>query len=594
MRTRPRALSALVAIPVAMGLLAVAACTSGGTDGDDGAAQGAGDGTPASDTGAAPLDPELTSFPRDETLFTTGVGWGPPANWNPITSGVATGLNGLVYETLFLFNPETLELEPWLAESGEWTSDDVYEVTLREGIEWGDGEPMTAEDVVFTVELGHVDGVPYQSLWTWLDSAEVVDERTARFTFSDARYGQWDNWIYSNQIVPAHIWSTFSDEDKASGANENPVGSGPYEYHSHDNDRMVWQKRAGWWATEALGLEVKPTYVVDVLSNNEVGMGLVLQGTVDISNHFLPGINQIVDGDFGISTYYSEPPYMLSDNTTMLIPNNTRPPMDDPEFRRALAFAVDTDAIVSNVYGDIVRAANPTGLLPVWEQFYDDAVVDELGFSYDPERAEQTLADAGYADTSGNGFVETPDGDPIELELIVPAGWTDWMEAARVIAENAREAGIDVTVDFPDAALLDDMRTSGNFDLVLNGWAGLSNTPWTYYNYIYSLPLQDMQWSTNFARHENDEAWELVQQLARMSIDDPQFADVVSQLQRIHLSEMPVIPVWHNGLWSQVNNEVWTNWPSGDADTPGHLPNLWDGKLNMGAIYLLTEIELAR
>jgi peptide/nickel transport system substrate-binding protein len=563
MSTRLRAHAAPLAIPLVIGLLVVAGCTGSDDTADEDAAPG--------DIGAAPLDGDLTSFPRNETLFTTGVAWGPPANWNPITSGVATGLNGLVYETLFLFNPQTLELEPWLAESGEWTSDDVYEVTLREGIEWADGEPMTAADVVFTVELGQVDGVPYQNLWTWLSAAEVVDERTARFTFDDPRYGQWDNWIYSNQILPAHIWSELSDEDTVTGANEDPVGSGPYEYHSHDNDRMVWQKRDGWWATVALGLEVKPTYVIDVLSNNEVGMGLVLQGKVDLSNHYLPGINQIVDGDFGISTYYSEPPYMLSDNTTMLIPNNTRAPMDDREFRRALAFAVDSDAIVTNVYGDIVRAAHPSGLLPLWEQFQDETIVAELGFSYDTERAQQTLADAGYEDITGNGFVETPGGDPSELELIVPAGWTDWMEAARVIAENAREAGINVTAEFPDAATLDDMRTSGDFDLVLNGWAGVSNTPWTYYNYIFSMPLEEMQWSTNFARHENDEAWDLVQQLARMSIDDPEFAGVVSELQEIHLTEMPVIPVCHNGMWSQVSNEVWTNWPSDAADTPGGL-----------------------
>ena len=92
----------------------------------------------------------------------------------------------------------------------------------------------------------------------------------------------------------------------------------------------------------------------------------------------------------------------------------------------------------------MVAPADPTGLLPVWEQWVDQAVVDELGISYDPEEAKQILADAGYVDTDGDGFVENKDGSPIELELIVPNGWTDWMESIRVIAESAQAAGINV------------------------------------------------------------------------------------------------------------------------------------------------------
>ena len=100
-------------------------------------------------------EPTAVVYERSETLYTSGKQWGPPSNWNPVmTWAYATGTVGFCYETLFLYDPLADEFIPWLAESGSWTSDTVYEVKLREGISWTDGEALTAEDVVFTFELG--------------------------------------------------------------------------------------------------------------------------------------------------------------------------------------------------------------------------------------------------------------------------------------------------------------------------------------------------------------------------------------------------------------------------------------------------------
>lgn len=572
MRSRLR----LLALLLSAGLVA-AACT-----GVDGAEGGGGD------TGG--------SYPRAETLFTSGTQWGPPANWNPIMNWTyATGTVGLVYETLFLYDPLTDKFEPWLAEKGDWTDDTTYEVTLRDGLTWTDGKPITAEDVVFTVELGKMESVPYHSMWEFIDKAEAVDEHTARFTFKEARYQQWANWVYFNPIVPKHLWENKKEEDVTAGANEKPVGSGPYLYETHDQDRMVWKKNDKWWGRDKLDLDVKPKYIVDIVNtSNEAALGQLLQGDIDLSNNFLPGIASLVNGGYPLQTYYPDPPFMLAANTTWMVLNTTKAPMNDSAFRRALANSIDVDKIVNSVYGQIVQKADPTGLLPIWDKYVDKGVVGELGNKFDTGTAKSILSEAGYRDTNGDGLVEGPDGAKIELKLATPSGWTDWNESARVIAEGAKAAGISIVPESPADTVVQDVRESGEFDIVLDNQRQMDNTPWRYYEYIFGLPIQDSQTTVNYGRYENQKAWDLVNQLDGTKVDDlAGMKAITSQLQRIQLTDMPAIPLWYNGLWAQASTAVWTNWPSATGDGPKYLPTTWRGYLQRGAIKMLTELTPA-
>jgi peptide/nickel transport system substrate-binding protein len=283
---------------------------------------------------------------------------------------------------------------------------------------------------------------------------------------------------------------------------------------------------------------------------------------------------------------------MLSANTAWLAMDTTQPPLDDPAFRRALAFAIDVPTIVSVVYGNIVAPADPTGLLPTWQQYVDQAVVDELGFSYDPEKAKAMLDEAGYVDADGDGLRDNLDGSPMSMKIIVPNGWTDWMESIKVIAESGKAVGIDIVTEFPDYPARTDALHSGDFDLAIVNDKQLSNTPWDYYNYVFRLPIGEMQNTDNFGRYENPQAYDLVQQLDLTPVDDVEGMKAITlQLQRIQLTDMPMIPLWYNGMWSQASNAVWTNWPS---DGGSHfLPTTWRGYWQMGGLRMLDALQLA-
>jgi peptide/nickel transport system substrate-binding protein len=179
------------------------------------------------------------------------------------------------------------------------------------------------------------------------------------------------------------------------------------------------------------------------------------------------------------------------------------------------------------------------------------------------------------------------------LKLATPSGWTDWNEAARVITDGAKSAGIQLTAETPAAEVVQDQRESGQFDLILNNDRQMSNTPWTYYEYVFGLPVLEQQTTINFGRYENQQAWDLVNQLNATKIDDLDgMKGITTQLQRLQLTEEPVIPLWYNGLWAQYSNTTWTGWPSADEGAQV-LPTMWHGYPQMGSIKMLAELKPA-
>lgn len=541
---------------------------------------------------------ELT-FERSETFYMSGAAWGPPSTWNPFMPWLhanTTGTIGFVYETLFLYNPLTNEFIPWLAESGKWLDAETYEVTLRKGIKWTDGNPMTSADVVFTFELGkRYPALWFSTVWNYLTSATALDEYRIEFKFSNPLYQDWDNLLYNLPVVPKHIWEGKTEEEITTGANPNPVGSGPYLYESHSEDRNVWIQNDNWWGKEILGLSFAPKRIVDIrVASNNIALGMVIKGELDLSNNFLPGVGELVKRGY-IKTYLADEPYMLSANTAVLVLNTTKKPMDDPAFRKALAYAIDVDEIVRVAFSNLVIPANPTGLLPHLEKFVDRGVVQGLGFKYDPEVARKILADAGYKDVDGDGFVEAPDGSKIELKVTCPFGWTDWMEAIKIIAKSTQGAGINLKDETPDYGAWNTALVSGTFDTTLNNWAQISNTPWTAYNVWFNHPIRDVMGSGNFGRYNNQKMFDLVDKLAMTPTSDIEgMKAVCSQIQELMLTEMPIIPLWYNGLWAQYNDAVWTNWPSAAEGAPKTLPCSWGGYWQMGGILTLANLRPAK
>jgi peptide/nickel transport system substrate-binding protein len=409
------------------------------------------------------------------------------------------------------------------------------------------------------------------------------------FSFTAPLYQEWDFNLYRIPIVPKHLWQSRSADDVNVGANEKPIGSGAYLYMANADDRNIWVRNDKWWGIGVFG-KPAPKYIVDIrTSSNSVALGMVIKGELDLSNNFLPGVAELANKGY-VNTYFAKAPYMLSANTAVLFLNTTKKPMNDASFRRALAFAIDVPSIVNVAYANLVRAASPTGLLPSLSQFDDQTVLANLGYSFNAAEARQMLADAGYVDVNGDDFVEAPDGSAISLQVTCPSGWTDWMAAIDIIASSAQDAGINIQSTYPDYGAWNTALQGGTFDMTLNNWAAMSNTPWTLYNLLFRHPVVAQMQNGNFGRYDNQQIFDLVDALARLPVtDEVGMKAACAAIQQLMLTDMPMIPLWYNGLWAQFSNSTWTNWPTENSAAPT-LPTTWSDYWQMGGLMTLINL----
>ena len=204
----------------------------------------------AGGAGAGPQG--AAAVPRGQTLYTSGKQWGPYTNFNPLKPDYNTGVVGLVYETLFRYDPLKDRFIPWLATGGKWVGRN-YVVTVRKGVKWSDGKALTAADVKFTFETQKYTGAQYGTMWKTGLSRITTRGRTVTFHFRGVpNYQEWDSNRYTVPIVPRHIFKAYSATEIVSGNASNTrriVGTGPFRYGggAGGSQTLQWNRRDGWW-----------------------------------------------------------------------------------------------------------------------------------------------------------------------------------------------------------------------------------------------------------------------------------------------------------------------------------------------------------
>ena len=492
-------------------------------------------------------------------------------NFNPFgqTSARYTTLD-FMYEPLVVFNRlKGNEPNFRLAESYE-LADDLKSITfvLRDGLKWSDGEALTADDVVFTYDyIKKFPALDFISVSAQLASVEKVDDRTVKFNLNEPN-SLIANTIVGMPIVPEHIWADIADP--VTFANENPVASGPMTEITRFTPQVYEQCRnPNYWDAENLKVDCLR---MPQLADNPQVLAALADGTLDWATSFIPDIdNTFVAKDPEHHKYWFTPSSLVSFQVSQITPDeNNRKAFTDVNFRRALSMLIDRQTIVDIAgYGYPLVNEDPASLGELYKAFANPAVETEFGQygKFDLEAAVALLDESGYVDADGDGFRDNPDGTPIAIDIMVPNGWTDWIDAVQISIESLAEAGLNVKMSTPEAAVWTQNLIDGTYSMTLNALASAANP---YFPYIRSFNPGDFGKSRFTAPHwENAEVMTLLDQYTQ-SKDPAEQKSLMDQLQLIVAEAMPIIPVYNSPSFYEYNTSRFTGWA--DAENPKYSP----------------------
>jgi peptide/nickel transport system substrate-binding protein len=529
--------------------------------------------------GTAAARPAAQELPREETLYVAGFQWGPPTTFNPfapVRIWPASEDFQHLYQTLFAFNLATGESEPQLAKSIEWTDGTTAVITLQDGTAWHDGQPLTSADVVYTLDLPKSqDGLYYATVWDYLASAEATDDRTITLKLNPELInpGMVQHQINNIQIVPKHVW-----EARESGGEPfnqiidlEPVGSGPYKIQAASPERVALERVDTYWGATTLGLPA-PRYIVHpIFKSNDEGNLAFQQGEVDISQQFLPQVWQLwEDKDVPAGTWYKDEPYHLPGSIPLLFINVQVKPLDDVRVRKALAHSIDFAQIAATAMSRYSVPANASLVIPSGgeEKFYAADRVASEGWTYDPEKAKAILEGEIGATKGDDGIYVMPDGTRLgPFTAHCPYGWTDWMTALQLVAQNATDVGIEVTTDFPEAPVVTSRNQNGDFELALWYVAGISAaSPWLRFRDVLDnrgVPEVGQAAFWNYNRYNNPAIGDLLDQAAQA--DEAGQVELYGEIDSIYRQDVPVIPLMYRpDEFYEYNESSWTGFPNAD------------------------------
>jgi len=547
-------------------------------------------------------------IPREETLIISDA-WGPPPGWNPLLPSTAWG-TFMMYPSLFFYSTRDDVWIPYLAESYRWIDKYTLEVKIRPEAKWWDGTPITADDVVFTFELGKKYVIGWLSpVWDYLEKVVAVDSKTVRFITSEEKlnYFQLVGLLHGSNsgiILPKHRWeplektlgmkivTEFRDDDPA-----KIIGGGPYRLLTWSEDIWYYERVDNWWGKDIFGLP-RPKYIAHKVFRDNVAAALGFEeGVMDAAGHFFAAIYDMwkVKG-LPVRTYYANPPYYIGSGIVNLYINYAKYPLTVVAIRKAIAYAIPYDELVSKAYFNYSVRAAPVPIIhtiPAYAKWIDEELVKKYGFEYNLAEAKRILDEAGIIDRNGDGIREMPDGTKLgPFTISVPYGWTDWMMMCDMIATNLQSIGIDCTTYFPDFSVWWDRLIKGQFDLVISWDGGMGfDHPWNAFRWIMDPrltgPVGEDYPAGNWERYINWEVISLIDAAAKET-DPVKLKGIYSKLQEIFLKDIPAIPLFYGAAWYEFRTDRWVGWPC-EEDPRWLSPYPWNYPDNLPVIFCLAK-----
>ena len=489
----------------------------------------------------------------DPVVFTVGM-LSDVDSLNPFTGILAESYEIFQLQYATLMQPSSVDFTPapGLAESWEVSADGkTWTYTLREGLLWSDGTPLTSKDVVYTFQRildGRYEQTNYGNYVRNITSVEATDERTVVMTTKVPSPIMERLAVY---ILPEHVWSGIDGKAVKSFANEPEagetlVGSGPF---------LVVERRTGQFIRMVAndnyyGGRPKVDELVFRVYNNPDALGQALiKGEIDFAEGLTADVFSTLEGQEGITTYagsysgFNELAFNMGAATADGKPiGDGNPQLQDQKVRLAISHAIDRQQMVDRIL-DGYGTPGSTIIPPLYTTLH----VDPGTQTYDPALANQILDDAGYA-MGPDGVRVGPDGKPMIYRLFVRSDSDSSVKSGEYIKSYLAAIGLQADVKPVDENALYEIIGRGEFDMFEWGWV--------------VEPDPDYQLSTfTCAKRSYEDGGEVYADLSDSFFCDPAYdelyaaqaeetdqaarAEIVKQMQQILYDAVPYVVTYY-------------------------------------------------
>lgn len=551
-----RTVKALAAATIlAMG---VAACSSSGSSSSSNAT-----------TSGAKMGPPLVVVDNTGQVFAQ--------TFNPYVStslGAVENMQSLTYEPLLEFNlmQPTAKPTPWLAAAYTFSNGGkTLTFTIRPGVKFSDGKPMTSADVAFTFNL-LIKNKALSSVapgpTPLPTSATAPNASTAVLTFPQPEYANLF-LIASTYILPQHIWQGVSNP--STYADANPVGTGPYELGSYSSQKVTFKQNPYYWQKSMVHVPevIFPSYVSNTTANPALDSGQIGYAGNNVANVQSNFLSASQDNH----TWTSSQPWFASNNVVTLWLNVTKAPLNDPKVRLAISAGINRSQLSSQGETSYEPPATSSSglLLPVDNSLLKSSYANDLSPGGDAAKVSQLLTSDGYTKTGGKWM---KNGQPIKFSIEDPSSYTDYATDAALIATQLSTEGFEVSFDGVQATQWNADFPVGNFQSMIH-WGQQGPNPYYYFdNWLdstLSAPIGKPA-GGDYGRFTSPQVQAALAQYAG-SGDTATQQQALNTLQDIMATQAPVIPLLYGAAWYEYSTKDYTGWPTESNQYNDPVPN---------------------
>lgn len=452
---------------------------------------------------------------------------------------------------------------------------------LKEGLLWSDGEPVTADDVVFTYQAATSEGSVRSGAFERVVSVEATDESTVEVRYSEFDSSYLDQFQWG--ILPRHAAGE-PGEIANWDFNRSPIGTGPFALQSWSaGDRIVLTRNDNY--RDDVHLD---RVVFQVVPSEDTRAAMMTRG--DAERMLWPSATQREIFQESPKTRYELVPSIwvlrmflnLGERGNPTVDQEPHPILGDERVRQAIAYGIDYDLIIEDLAeGRVKRATSPFAL-----GWYDCATE---GYGFDPEQARALLEEAGWIDEDGDGVREAqgarhaPDGTPLRLEM---TGYTDFRlleQTELVIADLLSDIGFDIQVRNVEQSVLFGgwgdraARKTGDFDILIYDTGAGINPQIHMFELLHSsrIPSEENEGAGgNYSRWANERADELLEAAA----SDPSLEgrrDAYCEVAELMNEELPQVFLYQFQDGHALSNRLNGVTPSTWAGIAWDIENWW-------------------